>query len=515
MSDQVIINSQVHESRIAILEGKKLVDLSIERPDERRLVGNVYKGKVNKILSSIQAAFIEIGHEKQAFLHINQIATNDLRNFNRKLPGNYFTSRRNNQNDIRRIFSKGDEVILQILKEPLGDKGPKATTEIAIPGRYLVLMPGSHHIGVSRSIRNRGERLRLRKIAGNLKKPKNFGLIVRTIAAGQSEQNIRKDLEHILASFEDAIRKAAAFPPPALIYRDMGMAAALVRDHFSPDTQSLWINDPEEYKRIRQYVDDVAPILKKRVHLYKGKKPIFDHFGVEEQIASLYTSQVRLKSGGYITIDHTEAMVTIDVNSGSFKARGNYEDNILKLNNEAAEEIARQITLRDLGGLIAIDFIDMTQNRNRQSLYNTFRRAMRADKAPSRILNPNEFCIVMLTRKKEQKSVLEKITRECPVCNGSGRVLSANTVVTNIERWFMRAKRQNKATRYILFVHPSVARDLSAEDNQQIKAIEEKYEVDIDVFPEIYLHHTKFIIVDPLLGEDITERYLFDDKNGK
>lgn len=513
MSDQVIINSQVHESRIAILEDGKLVDLSIERPDERRLVGNVYKGKVTKILGSIQAAFVEIGHEKQAFLHINQIGTSNLQAFNRNLPGKFFVSRSANCKDIRKILNKGDEVLVQILKEPIGDKGPKATTEIAFPGRYLVLMPGNNHIGVSRSIRKNEERIRLRKIAGNLKKPKNFGLIVRTIAAGQSEQNIEKDLEHILASFDDSIRKAAAYPPPAMIYRDMGMAAALVRDHFSPDTESLWINDPEEFKRIRQYVLDVAPVLKDRIHLYKGKKPIFDHFGVEEQIASLYSSQVRLKSGGYITIDHTEAMVTIDVNSGAFKARGNYDENLLALNIEAAEEIARQISLRDLGGLIAIDFIDLYDNQKRQSLHNAFRKFMRNDKAPSRIIAPNEFCVVMLTRKKEQKSVLEKITEECPVCYGSGRLLSANTVVTNIERWFMRATRQQQSTRFVLFVHPAVARDLSAEGNQQIKAIEEKYEVDIDIFPEIYLHHTKFLIIDPLLGDDITERYLTDDNS--
>ncbi len=510
MGEQVIINVQLHETRTAIMDQGKLVDLSIERPDEKRLVGNIYKGKVTKILGSIQAAFVEIGLEKQGFLHINQVATNNIHHFNNDLPGNYFLSRSRNHTDIRRMVKKGDEVIIQILKEPLGDKGPKATSEVAIPGRYLVLMPGSKHIGVSRNIRNRNERMRLRRIAGNLKKPNNCGLIVRTIAAGQSEANIAHDLEDILKSFDDTIRKAAAYPPPALIYRDMGMAAALVRDHFSPDVEELWINDKDEYHRINEYVDRVAPKLKDRIKLYKGNDPIFDHFGVEEQIEKLHSQTVPLKQGGYIVIDHTEAMASIDVNSGSFKARGNYEENILKLNLAAAEEIARQIQLRDVGGLVAIDFIDMQEEGNISKLYSHFRNVMRDDKAPSRILPPNEFCVVMMTRKKEQKSVLEKITRTCPTCGGNGRVLSSNTVVTTIERWFQRAVREQKGEDFLLFVHPLVAQELSAEDNQQIREIEERFGIDIQVYPEIFLHPTKFMVIDRALGEDITDTFLTD-----
>ncbi len=510
MGEQVIINVQLHESRTAIMDDGKLIDLSIERPDEKRLVGNVYKGKVTKILGSIQAAFVEIGLEKQAFLHINQVATNRIDVFNKQLPGQFFLSRQKHHNDIRRLVKKGDDVIIQILKEPLGDKGPKATSEVAIPGRYLVLIPGYNNIRVSRNIRNRNERMRLRRIAGNLNKPRNCGLIVRTIAAGQSDENIAHDLEDIIKAFEESIRKAAAYPSPALIYRDMGMAAALVLDHFSPDVEELWINDKDEYQRIKQYVDRVASKLTSRIKLYTGKDPIFDHFGVEEQIEKLHSQVVPLKKGGYIVIDSTEAMAAIDVNSGSFKAHGNYEENILKLNMEAAEEIARQIQLRDLGGLIAIDFVDMADQNNRQKLHNQLRHYLRDDKAPARILAPNEFCVVMMTRKKEQKSVLEKITRTCPICGGTGRVLSSNTVVTAIERWFHRAVREYKSDDFLLFVHPLVAQELSAEDNQQIKEIEERFNIDIQIYPEIFLHPTKFMVIDRKLGEDITDPFLTD-----
>jgi ribonuclease G len=233
MSEKVIINVQLHESRVAIMDGGLLVDLSIERPDDKRLVGNVYKGKISRLLPAISAGFVEIGHEKQAFLHINQISTSNMTAFNSKLPGQFFLTRYQNNIDIRRIMKKGDEVIIQILKEPISEKGAKASSEIAIPGRYLVLMPGQKHIGVSRNIKQREERLRLKKIATELDRPENFGLIVRTIAAGQSEENIAADLKESIAAFEDMMRKAAAYPSPALIYRDMGMAAALVRDHFS------------------------------------------------------------------------------------------------------------------------------------------------------------------------------------------------------------------------------------------------------------------------------------------
>ncbi|MCK5833473.1 Rne/Rng family ribonuclease [bacterium] len=513
MNTQIIVNKQVHESRIAILEDGKLVELLVERPDQRRMVGNIYKGKVERVLPGIQSAFINIGMEKRAFLHISDVARydpfSDSEIEEEEDSQQRVRPRKRSQfknDNIKEWLTAGDEILVQITKEPMGAKGPRCTTEISLAGRFLVLMPGQKHVGVSRKIRSQRDRYRIRKIIRDMK-PEGAGLIGRSVAEGQDKKALARDLEYLVKDLDKIKQKTEVFEAPALMYRDTGMAAGMVRDLFSMDMNEFVVDSKTEYEKIKAYTQKVVPSLKDRIKLYRGKKPIFDAFDVETQIENMLKRKIWVRKGAYIVIDNTEALISIDVNSGRNVGKGKtYEDNLLQVNLAAVDEIARQIRLRDLGGIIVIDFIDMEYEKNRQTLIDTFRKAMSDDRARHKILDVNDFGLVILTRQRVQQSVVERISDTCPTCGGLGVVFSAVTIIARIERWLMRAV-SSRTKNFIIIVHPVVAGELFAEKAERLKELEAAYKVRLECFADPVLSPDDYIILDADTGEEMTDEF--------
>ena len=507
-TNQIVVNVQLHERRVAVLEDEKLVELMIERADQRGMVGNIYKGIVENVIPGLQAAFIEIGIPKRAFLHIRDISKfdpfadsemdDDDESLHQPQASQYGMQ-------IQKILHKGQELLVQIVKEPIGTKGARCTTQLSIAGRYLVIIPGAKHIGVSRKIRDRSERYRLRKTVAALK-PQEFGVIVRTIAKGRSTEDIKQDLEQLEQAWQKIVQRAKSLPTGSLVFRDAGLIPALVRDQFSSDVDKFTIDDEDEYKKIVDYVGQVAPELVDRIELYAKKAPIFDHFKIEKQIDDMMRRAVQLPDGGEIVIDQTEALTAIDVNSKRFIGKKQLEDTVLKVNLQALEEIARQLRLRDIGGIIAVDFIDMTRAENIQKVERAFLDALRKDRAHTKMLPVNAFGMIILTRQRIQQSVFSRITDNCPVCRGVGRIFSPSTMVANIERWLIHAKRNFSGNAMIL-VHPSVAEEFFSDGSERIDDFKSAYGIKLTVFADASVPPENFRIIDAKTGEDITKKY--------
>jgi len=514
MKTQILVNVQVHESRIAILEDGKLVELLVERPDQRRMVGNIYKGKVERVLPGIQAAFINIGMEKRAFLHISDVAryepfadseTDEDEDNNIGRKRRYRSDTRSM--DIRDWCKAGEDILVQITKEPIGTKGPRCTTEISLPGRYLVIMPGQKHVGVSRKIKSKQERYRIRKAIRDIK-PEGFGLIGRSVSENQSKEVLENDLEYLLKDWENIRKKADVLDAPAQLYRDMGMVAAMVRDLFSSDMDEFILDSKTEYEHVRKYVNKVVPDFADRVRLYNDSTPIFDAFDVEPQIENMLRRKIWLKKGASIVIDNTEALTAIDVNSGRNVGKGKtYEETLLQVNLAAAEEIVRQLRLRDLGGILVIDFIDMESEKNRETLMRTFREAMADDRAKYRILPMNEFGMVVMTRQRVRQSVIERISDPCPTCGGLGLVFSPVTVIARLERWLMRAAKSKKNS-FLIVTHPVVAEELIAEGGERLRDLETLYRVRLECFPDGTIDPDEFSVLDANTGEELTDDFI-------
>ncbi len=510
MNTQILVNAQVHESRIAILENGKLVELIIERPDQRRMVGNIYKGKVERVLPGIQAAFINFGMEKRAFLHVSDVAGYDPyadAETDEDESGGQKKQRRRFVPDIRREIKNDEDILIQITKEPMGTKGPRCTTELSLPGRYLVYIPGQSHFGVSRKIKSRKERGRVRSIIKKIK-PDDAGLIGRSACEGKSEADLKRDLEYLIKESEDIRKKAEVLDAPVLLYRDQGMIAAMVRDLFSSDMSEFILDSKPEFDKIREYAKKTVPNLVDRIKLYKGDTPIFDAYDVEQQISNMLKRKIWIKKGSSIVIDNTEALTAIDVNSGKNTGKGkSYEDTLLQVNLAAAEEISRQLRLRDLGGIIAIDFIDMEIEENRKKLQDAFDSAMADDRARHKILPINEFGMIMMTRQRVRQSVIERISDPCPTCEGLGMVFSPVTVIAKLERWLMRASYKGEKKRFLVITHPLVAGELTAEGNERLHELENFYHVRLECFPDPTTDPDEFFVLDADTGEGITEDF--------
>ncbi|MBN1754829.1 Rne/Rng family ribonuclease [bacterium] len=505
MQTRIIINSQVHESRIGILEDRDLVEVQVERPDTRRIVGNIYKGKVENILREIQAAFVDIGLEKRAFLHISDISSFDAF-LDSEVEELSQPTKHHRKERIENLIKPGDDILIQIIKEPIGSKGPKATTQLTMAGRYLVMIPGAEHVGVSRHIRNRQQRRRLQRIAHQFK-TEGIGLIVRTIAEKQKIDVLQQDFEHVFKNWETLKKKAEALPAPSLVYKDIGLAAKLVRDFFSSDVEELVIDSKEEYQNIRNYLEKVAPHLLDRVKLYKGKQPIFDEYGIESQISEMLSRKVQVAQGIYIVIDRTEAMAVIDINAGRFSGSIGHDESILKANVLAMEEIGKQLRLRDIGGIIVIDFIDMESEECKRKLLAEIKRVIRNDRSTIRFSSINEFGLVTMTRKRIRPSVIQSITEICPVCGGSGILLSSTSVITLLERFLMRA-HLNKYQKLIVIAHPNVCAEFIQGEPSYLEMLESSYKIKMKLLADITIANDQFMIIDANSGEDITNKFI-------
>lgn len=499
MKKEIVINSSIDETRIAILEDNQLIELYVERPDNKRMVGNIYLGKIENVVDAIQAAFVNIGLSQNGFLPFTEMGKEYFA-LTEKIDSDTKRSKSKKQNQaVKPNLKPGQKILVQVTKEPISSKGTRLTSSISLPGRYLVLIPNETHIGISRKIKNRKERQRLRSMCKSLR-PKGFGLIIRTVATDKEMQPIKSDLDSLLKTWERISKKANSETPPELIYKDMGITSSLIRDLFSPDINRVVVDSRKLFREIKKYLKDVSPNLLGKLELYKEQKPIFDSLPfhsltIENAIEKSLSRKIRIKGGGYIIFDQTEAMVVIDVNSGSSVRGKNQEKNALKTNIEAAIEIAHQLRLRDLGGIIVIDFIDLSQQKNKDKVVATLKRELKKERAAFDILPMSDFGVVELTRERVRPSLLYQYSEPCPRCNGIGRVSAKSTILTKIERTIQKIKYKKGQRRLVLTIHPDMAEYLTRGINNHKNRLMRKYFINLKIVPTIEMEDKEFELI--------------------
>lgn len=509
MRKDIIVEAAPHETRIAILEDNHLVELLVERPESERIVGNILKGTVTAVLPGIQAAFVDVGMEKAAFLHASDVsnASDGIDFGDDEAPANGSGGRgRERERLIQDVVKEGQELLVQITKEPIGTKGPRVTSQTSLPGRFLVLVPNEDYVGVSRRIDEWAEKRRLRDLAKTMK-PSNVGIIVRTAALGKSETEFQADLKMLTLLWKRIETQGKRSKAPALLHKEMEITSTIIRDLFTPDVDSLIIDSRAIYKETIAYLKNIAPALRSRVHLYDGTAPIFDAYGIEIEIGKALHRKVWLKHGGYIVIDHTEALVTIDVNSGRYAGAHDHEDTAYQTNMESCAEIARQLRLRDIGGIIVIDFIDMEDRGHRRQVYQELQNALKRDRSRTRMSEISEFGLIEMTRQRIRPSLLFTFSEACPTCDATGRIMSRTTVITQIGRWLKRAKTQMRERHLKLRVHPSVALSLSENGRQKLGALQEEYRMDIEMEEDPFLHVEEFRFISTKRDLDVTDEF--------
>ena len=489
MKKEVFINESLGDTRIAIQEDNQLVEVYIEQEDKQRMVGNIYKGKVENVLPGMQAAFVDIGYDLNAFLPFSEIENNDyLADVDRSRNNR----KKNHQSDnILVDLRTGQDIYVQVIKEPFAGKGPRVTTEVALPGRLLVLVPGANYIGISKKIWDKYERRRLKKIAQSLRK-KDVGIIIRTVAEGKSEEHITNDFNMLIQNWEKMEQKGDRGQAPIIVYEDLETASSVVRDLLTPDVAKIIIDSKKLYRKTQRYLEETSPGLCDSLEYYKLKVPLFESFGIENEIEKLLRPKVWLKSGAYLIIEKTEAMVVVDVNSGRFVGKKLHEDNSLKINLEAAREVARSLRLRDLSDLIVIDFIDMKKEENRKKVYHELRKELRKDRAKVAVAPITEFGLLEMTRQRIRLSLIDSMSDECPTCHGAGRIVSRETLITRIDHWLRRYKSKHRDLRLRLELHPDNAKYMTQEKKRVLRGlmwqnfvhlkIEENHDIFLDEF---------------------------------
>ncbi len=491
MPGKIIINLTPEQTRVALLDSNdQLSELYIERIKEASLVGNVYKGKVVKILPGMQSAFVDIGLEKAAFLH----AADVLSAFDYSIFGEEIEETDPITPPIEDMLQEGEDVFVQVSKDSIGTKGARVTSYITLPGRYLVLMPGVEHIGVSRKILEEDERARVKDLVANLK-PDNFGFIIRTASEGCTEEELKKDIDYLMLLWENIQKKKEKVSSISLLYSDLDITLRSVRDFLSHDTDKLIVDSKDEYNKLVDFVNTYFPKLVSKIACYEGTEPIFDAYGIELEIPKALGKRIWLKSGGYIIIDQTEALTSIDVNTGKYVGKTSLEDTIFKTNIEAVKEIAYQIRLRNLGGIIIIDFIDMEKEENRHKLFSVFSEAMINDRAKCTILEVSELGLIQMTRKRVRESLERVLCESCNYCDGKGFIKSPTTVAYEI---FMELRKIGAAQRNckIMITANSQVADLIYDDEREgIERIEKEYSFKIIVKADKSFHQEFFEVV--------------------
>jgi ribonuclease G len=507
---EIIISSTEYETRVAILEDGNLVELQVEKADSDRMVGDIYKGKIRTVLPGMQAAFVDIGMERAAYLHSSDIGKLNRHRYDseeleeEEAPAEII--RKSRRAGIETVLKRNQEILVQVIKEPISTKGPRIASEISLPGRFLVLVPDDDHVRVSKRISNWAEKKRLKKIAAPLR-PEGFGLIIRTEAEGKEDPDIRADIKRLLKLWGHLKRKADSLTAPALVHKEAEMLISMIRDIFTDDVDKVVADNRDDYKKIVAYARQVMPNLKNRIELYKGDRPLFDLYSLEPEIDKMLARKVWVKKGAYLVIDQTEAMVTIDVNTGRFVGRRDQEDTIFQTNLIAAKEIARQIRLRDIGGLIVCDFIDMYNRDNRRKLYEEFKAAFKNDRAKRGINPVTEFGLIELTRERVRPSHMFALSEACPCCGGLGRIISRENMATKIERWFARAKVENKYHDFHLVMSPHMASVMAENGTNRVKRIMKAFRCRLNVIWDTTLPQTEYHIYNALDNSDITEKY--------
>ncbi|MBT3267048.1 Rne/Rng family ribonuclease [Candidatus Poribacteria bacterium] len=488
MATDIVVSEDAYEIRVAIMEDGRCAELFHERKSEERILGHIYKGKVGSVLPGMQAAFVDIGTAKNAFLHVSdlQAHVNEFGEIAHNVEGNSRAAR--SRVPIETILKKGQELLVQIDKEPIGTKGPRVTGYITMPGRYLVYIPTSSNLGISRRIDRERERTRLRE-ALSKHMPKTGGIIVRTACAGLPEDQFVPEIKFLLKTWEDALARSERVRAPALVHEDLGLVFRIIRDVFTEDVNQLIVESASLHGQVMNYIDQSLPGLRDKVVLYGHSTPAFDHYGIEQEVQKAMSRRVWLKSGGYLVIDETEALIAIDVNTGKFVGASSHEETIYQNNLEAAVEIARQIRLRDLGGIIVLDFIDMESPSNRKHVLQTLEREIRKDKARTNILQFTELGIVEMTRQRTKESLSSMFCTSCPYCNGAGYILSEETIVIRVLRGIRSAFERVPKASYRIVLSDRIAARLNREDRQRFNALtrELKIRVALDANPDLHL----------------------------
>jgi ribonuclease G len=513
-SSQIYVNVTDYETRIAVVEDGKLVELITERPESERIVGDIYKGKVTAVLPGIQAAFVDIGLQKAGFLHFSD--TSDFRGTQNLLfDMDYIDedtldtpliSRRKRSSGITDLIKKGQELLVQVIREPMANKGPRLTTVISLPGRFIVMVPGGKHTGISKKISDQVERKRLRKIVSDLK-PQNFGIIVRTVAEGRDQKGFKADMTMLTKLWNNMKKQVEKSRAPALVHRDLDVTGGIIRDLLSPDIDKVVIDNKKEYSKIMKYLKALDPKLRSIVELHKDDEPIFDKMGIESEIERMLDRRVWIKGGANIVIDQTEALVTIDVNTGRYSGKARGEDAVYRTNLEAARVIARQMRLRDIGGIIIVDFIDMEDREHRRRVYDEFRNSLSRDRSENYISSISDLGLVEMTRKRIRPSFMHATSEPCPVCDGTGRILSRESMAVKIERWFKRARTSSSLKHYQLIAGPQVGEVLLDSRPNRLRLIEKNTRLKIDLIIDTSLHPDEFKVIDASSEIEVTEKY--------
>jgi ribonuclease G len=544
MNKEMIISSDDHDTRVAILEEDQVVEIFIERERQRGVVGNIYKGRVSKVLPGMQSSFVDIGLERDAFLYVTEVV-NTVEEFDRLESGDdddavvpavaelapevvgaevgeggtdlsggarsvdrrsapRVESRAQARDDrpepkIEDLLKEGQEVLVQVVKEPLGTKGARLTSHVTMPGRFLVFMPTVDHVGVSRKIESREERARLRGIVREFREEHGFtgGVIIRTAAGGRSKEDIVSDLAYFHQVWTEIRQRMESRRPPAVLFQEQSLVTKLLRDLLTEDFTAIRLDNEQEYRRVIALVERIMPNLLPRVKLYTKEFPIFEEYGVQAEIDKALRSKVWLRSGGYLVINQTEALVAIDVNTGRYvgKRTGRLEDTIVKTNLEAVKEIVRQLRLRDLGGIIVLDLIDMEEKKNRQKVFQEVEKELRKDRSPSKALQVSDFGLVIVTRKRVKQSIERQLTDPCPYCSGSGSIKSASTICYEILTEMKKIGGEIEGRGVILRVNPDIARALKEEESALLRDLQQTLGKPVTIKPDTHLHHEQFDVM--------------------
>ena len=516
MKRELLINATARETRIAILEDDELVELLVDRPETRRMVGDIYLGRVEAVLPGIQAAFVDIGTEKSAFLHASDLVYPEEVSDDDDLDADEDDGRDDKENGrqgrakapaIQDVLKRGQDILVQVSKEPISTKGPRVTAQVSLAGRFLVYMPFASRVGVSRKIGDRAERQRLREQMQKLLPQDSGGIIVRTVGEDVTPDTFERELNTLMNQWKRIKRKTHFVRAPALVHRETSLTRGLMRDVFSTKVEQVTVDSRQVFNEIIEYLKGIAPELIERVKLYEEVVPLFDKANIEHEIRDLFKRRCDLPSGGYLIIEPTEALVSIDVNSGRYTGKKDPEKTILKTNLEAAREVARQLRLRDIGGIIVCDFIDMETRGNRDRVLQELRTHLGRDRARTKAFAVSDLGLVEMTRQRVRQSHLQNMTEPCPTCHGTGRVFTAETIVRRVERSIRRMGVEGRRDHLVVKLHPEVAMYVLENEKDLLKKLEKVAGFGLEFRDDPLLKPDEFKLVVKSAGRDVTQQY--------
>lgn len=522
MSKELVVNAAPHETRVALIENGTIVEVFIEREDETSIAGNIYKGRVQRVLPGMQAAFVDIGFDQAAFIYVDDVLDTACREIYQKFEQDNDGDSDAESNDgdietetmapdhtswkasfsqecsIEDLLTEDQEILVQVAKSSIGTKGPRITTHISLAGRYMVLMPTVDHIGISKRIENDTERTRLKDLVLSIRKNK-FGYILRTQAQGIDEDTIAKEIEFLTKNWESILAKSTTAGAPSLVYKDLTVTFRAVRDLLANEADRLIIDSKEEYENVQNFLERLMPDVNLSVELYQGRESIFDAYNIEGDVARALKKKVWLKSGGYIVIEQTEALVAIDVNTGRYVGKHNFDETILKTNLEAVKEIAYQVRLRNIGGIIIIDFIDMKKEQHKEKVMAQMNEAMKKDKSQTNVLPLTELGLVQMTRKRIRRNLTRTLCEPCFYCNGDGHLLSGKSICHKIYRDLVSEAGDIMGNRFTVKVHPEIAQLLHGREKHLISSLEKQFSKPIAIYPEPHYHIEEYHIFESLV----------------